>query len=177
MRGLRCLLLGLALMCPLCEAAAKAETDGIAVVRAAPWSPGDEVREGAGEFEVLFKVASMQNDHRAIGVLGIGDRHGSFPAGAERALRFMAMRGVPVARTAPGGDSGLDPEGLFLDAGHLSESEARAVLGRCLERFGPAPVVADPEHPTSRELAATRSYLLPFRQAFAVATAPRLTTN
>jgi hypothetical protein len=177
MPGLRRLLLGLAILCPLYAAAANAEIGGIAVVRAAPWSPGDEVREGAGEFEVLFRVASMQNNHRAVGVLGIGDRHGSFPTGAERALRFLAMRGMPVARIALGGDSGLDPEGLFLDAGHLSESQATAILGRCLERFGAAPVVADPEHPTSRELAATRNYLSPFRQAFAVATAPRLTNN
>jgi hypothetical protein len=177
MPGLRGLLLGLAILCPLYAATARAEAGGIAVVRAAPWSPGDEVREGAGEFEVLFRVASIQNNHQAIGVLGIGDRHGSFPAGAERALRFLAMKGVPVARIALGGDSGLDPEGLFLDAGRLSESEATAVLGRCLERFGPAPAVADPEHPTSRELAATRKYLRPFRQAFAVATAPRLTAN
>jgi hypothetical protein len=177
MLGLRGLLLGLAVIGPFYTAMAGSDTGSIAVVRAAPWSPGDDVREGAGEFEVLFRVATLQNTHRAIGVLGVGDRHGSFPAGAERALRFLALKGVPVARTALGGDTGLDPEGIFLDAGHLTESEATTVLGRCLERFGPAPGAADAEHPTTRELAATRKYLLPFRQAFAVATAPRLSSD
>ncbi len=170
-------MLGLVTLFTLAAPAARAEIGGVAVVRAAPWSPGDEVREGAGEFEVLFRVASLQREHRAIGVLGVGNRHGSFPAGAERALRFMAQRGVPVARIAPGGESGLDPEGLFLDAGHLSESEASAVLGRCLDQFGPAPAVANPDHPTKDELASIRTYLRPFREAFAAATGPRLSSN
>jgi hypothetical protein len=156
---------------------ARASDDRIAVIRAAAWSPGDAVREGAGEFEVLLRVARLQREHPAVAVIGIGDRRGWFPAGAERALRFVAMQGVPVARIATGGDAGIDPDGIFLDAGKLPESEVAAILDRCLDRSGPAPQVADSEHPTAREVASIQKYLRPFRQALASANAPRLTAN
>jgi hypothetical protein len=34
----------------------------------------------------------------------VGDRHGLFVQGAERALRLLALKGVPVAKLATGGD-------------------------------------------------------------------------
>ena len=168
---------GLAVASTQAKADAQAAADEIAVVRAAPWSPGDTVREGAGEFEVLFHVASLQKDHRAVGLIAVGDRHGLFTRGGERALRFVALQGVPVARFAPGGEIARDPDGLFLDGGHLTESEAAAVLKRCLNRLGSPPMAANPDRPTARELAAIRAHLVPFREALALASAPRLTST
>src|ERR1700761_3709645 len=99
---------------------ASAQSGRVAIIHAAAWSPGDVVRDGAGEFEVLMAVAKVQRDSRQGAVGGVGGRFGAFPAGAERALRFVAMKGIPVARLAPGGETGLDPQGLFLDGGRLS---------------------------------------------------------
>lgn len=147
---------------------------GVAVLRTAPWSPNDVVREGAGEFEVMLCAARLQQAHRAAGIVGIGNRHGLFLHGAERALRFVALRGVPVAKLTSGGDYAGDPDGIFLDASSLSETEAAALLQRCLERHGGPPAAANPEQPTPRELAAVRAHLQPFREAFAHARAPRL---
>jgi hypothetical protein len=159
----------------LCPAQrAEAADKQVAVIWAAPWSPGDPVREGAGEFEVLFRVASLQKGHRAVGLVAVGDRNGLLSLGAERALRFVALRGVPVARLAQGGEVALDPDGLFLDCGKLGESEAVAVIERCLDRHGRPPSAADPDRPTPGELAAIRQYLVPFRDALALAGAPRL---
>jgi hypothetical protein len=151
------------------DARAKAIGNQVGVLTAAPWSPSDTVREGAGELEVLCKVASLQKGHRAVGLIAVGDRNGLFTRGGEHALRFVALQGVPVARLAPGGEVALDPDGLFLDCGHLAESEAAAVLRRCLDLHGAPPAAANPDCPTARELAAIRQYLVPFREALALA--------
>jgi hypothetical protein len=172
--GLGC---ALAATCLHPNAFAQAAGDQVAVLRAAPWSQGDPVREGAGELEVLCRVASLQKAHRAVGIVAIGDRNGLFAHGAENALRFVALQGVPVARLAPGGEVAHDPDDLFLDCGHLTESEAVKVLERCLRRHGSPPVAANPDHPTPGELAAIRRYLVPFRQALGLAGAPRLASS
>jgi L-asparaginase len=172
-QGLRKLVGGLGFA--FCVASAlRAAPAGVAVVRAAPWSPGDVARDGAGEFEVLMCAARLQQEHRAAGIVGVGDRHGLFTFGAERALRVIALRGVPVVKLASGGDVASDPDQLFLDANGLSEAEASAVLARCLERHGRPPMAVDPEHPTANELAAIRAHLQPFREAFVLAAAPQL---
>jgi L-asparaginase len=153
------------------SAAASAE---IAVLQSPLRSPGDVVREGAGEFEVLVSVARLQQDHRAVGVVGVGNRRGLFPSGGEHALHFFALQGVPIVKLAQGGAPAADPEGLFLAGNNLTESEAAAVLARCLDRFGSPPRAADPDDPTKDELAAIRAYLRPYREAFALASARRL---
>lgn len=164
------LILALAALAVWTPAVVRAETSDIAVVRAAAWSPGDPVREGAGEFEVLLSVARVLRDHSEAAIVGVGDRHGLFSEGAERALRFVALKGVPVVTLAPGGDPVADPEGIFLDGGRLSVSQASAVLQRCLDHFGAPPRAADPAHPTPRELAAVRAHLELYRVAFEHAT-------
>lgn len=150
---------------------------GVAVLRAASWSPNDAVRDGAGEFEVLMCAAVLQRENRTAGIVGIGDRHGLFVTGAERALRLLALRGVPVAKVARSGQVAADPEELFLDASGLNETEATVVLRRCLEKHGAPPMAVNPELPTKREIAAIRTHLLPFREAFALATAPRMASK
>jgi hypothetical protein len=147
---------------------------GVAVLRDAPWSPGDTAREGAGEFEVLICAAKLQRDHRAAGIVGVGNRHGMFVNSAERALRHLALRGFPIAKLAQGGDVAADPDQLFIDARGLNENDAASVLARCLERHGTPPKSVNPERPTARELAAIRKHLQPFREAFAVAASPRV---
>jgi hypothetical protein len=164
---------GLALACCLISPLT-ATPAGVAVLRAAPWSPGDVAREGAGEFEVLMTAARLQQEHRAAGIVGIGNRHGLFTFGAERALRVVALRGMPVVKLSSGSDVAADPDQLFLDASGLTPQEASSVLTRCLERHGSPPIARDPEKPTGNELAAIRAHLQPFREAFALAVSPTL---
>lgn len=129
------------------------------------------------EFEVLLRAAQLQHDHRAAGIVGVGDRRGLFVTGAERALRLLALRGMPVAKLSLTGDVAADPDRLFLDATGLTEAEASAVLTRCLERHGPSPAVANPEKPTDRELSAIRAHLRPFQEAIALAAGPRVASR
>ncbi len=154
-----------------------AATPGVAVLRSAPWSPGDTVREGAGEFEVLVCAARLQKEHAVAGLVGIGDRHGLFLQGAERALRQLALSGIPVVRLATGGDLATDPDAIFLDATGLNSDAAAKLLQRCLERHGAPPAVVNPAKPSQKELAAVRAHLAPFRDAFALAGAVRVAAN
>jgi len=146
----------------------------IAVLHSAAELPGDATRDGAGQFAVMMSVARLEQQPGAVGIVGVGNRHGLFPRGSELALRFFALHGIPVAKLTRGGDYAADPDNLFLEAGRLTESQASLVLARCLERYGPPPAAADPDHPTARELAAIRTHLAPFHQAFLIAAGPQV---
>jgi hypothetical protein len=154
-----------------------AAAPGVAVLKSAPWSPGDTVREGAGEFEVLVSAAQLRRDHALAGVVGIGNRHGLFLQGAERALQHLALSGMPIVKLTTGGDLASDPSGLFIGAHGLRTEEARALLARCLERHGAPPAAANPASPTAGELAAIRKHLRPFRDAFVLAGAPAVASR
>ena len=145
---------------------------GVAVLHAAAWSPGDRVREGAGEFEVFLRIAQLQRIHTAAGLVSVGDRNGFRQGGGELALRRAALTGVPVVKLAPGGEVAPTPDDLFIDAGRLSPEHASRVLVQCLTRFGPAPVAADPDRPTKKELAAIHAHVQRFQAAFAIEHAP-----
>ena len=155
----------------LLPASAGAADAAVAVIRDAGWSPATAVGEGAGEFEVLLSVARLLEDHPRVAVVGIGGRNGIVSDGAERALRYVAFRGVPVVMLADGGLPKPDPEGIFLSGRNLTVSEVSSVLRRCLDRYGPLPAAADPAHPSSREVAALRADLQPYRKALAMAAA------
>lgn len=148
-----------------------AADSGVATVHAAAWARGDAAREGAGEFQVLLSVASVQRAHRTVGVVGVGNRLGLFSPGGEHALRFLALHGVPVVKLGQGNDVAPDPAGLYLEAGTLTETQAAALLTRCLDRYGALPAAANPDRPTTNEVAAIRDSLRPYRAAFALANA------
>lgn len=167
-----CRLLGVLGLLSMVATPLAATPAGVAVLRAVPWSPGDGVREGAGEFEILLCAAKLQREHRAAGIVGVGNRHGMFVTSAEQALRHLALRGFPIVKLAHGGDVAADPDLLFLDARGLGEAEAAKVLARCLENHGAPPPASNPENPTPRELNDIRAHLAPYREAFALAVAP-----
>lgn len=150
---------------------------GVAVLRAVAWSPADSVRDGAGEFEVLLRLAQVQRTHRTAGVVSVGDRHGARPAGGERALQQAALSGVPVVKLAPGGSVAPAPHGLFLDGGSLDADHARDLLLHCLERYGPPPAARNPAAPSAAEFAAIRVHLEAFQTVLNAAAAPRVAFN
>lgn len=144
---------------------------GIAILHNVDWRAGDTVRDGAGEFAVFLRAAQLQRDHRAAGLIAVGDRHGMLRSGGERALRRLVFTGLAIAKLAPGGTvAPADPD-LFLDGAHLAPDTAAAVLARCLARHGSPPRAVDPELPTSAEIAAIRAHLQPFQAALALAAA------
>lgn len=149
-----------------------AATPGVAVLKNAPWSPGDTVREGAGQFEVLVCAAQLRRVHTLAGIVGVGDRHGLFLQGAERALQHLALSGMPIVKLTTGGDLASDPAELFINAHGLNAGEASELLARCLSRHGAPPTAANPASPTAGELAAIRKHLRPFHDAFVLAQAP-----
>jgi hypothetical protein len=153
--------------------AAATVAPGVAVVRTAAGAPGDATREGAAELMVLLEVARLRQQSSPPGLVAVGDRRGLFPAGAEEALRLAVLRGVPVVKLARGGRVLPAPHGLFLDGGELAETEAAAVLARCLQRHGtlPARDPVAPDGPVAPEL---RERLRLFQHELTLAASTRL---
>jgi hypothetical protein len=114
---------------------------------------------------VLISLARLQKNHSLTGLVGVGDNHGMFKPGTEQALRYVALTGVPVARVSVNGFVPQE-DGLFIEAGALSEAETQAQLQQCLRSFGAPPKARDPNHPTSAELTAIRSHLRKYQEAF-----------
>jgi L-asparaginase len=141
-------------------------TVGVAVLHATAWAPGDSVREGAGEFEVLLRVAQLQRAYRLSGVVSVGNQHGVRPCGGERALKYAALSGIPVVKLARDGAVAPSPGDIFVDAGSLSAEQAKNTLEHCLLRYGAPPAAADPENPSELEFARIRAHLVAFRKAF-----------
>lgn len=150
--------------------AGPAPNAAIGVVRNVAWSPGDVQREGACEFEIFLTVAQLRQNHRHVGLVGIGNHNGRLSVQAEQALENVALRGVAVAKLAPeGGSVARSDEALFVDAGTLSETKACQLLQTCIERFGPLPAAANPSRPTPAELSAIRRQLRNYQGAFSTA--------
>jgi len=143
----------------------------VGVVRNVAWSPGDAQRDGACEFEIFLTVAQLQQKHRAVGLVGVGNHNGRLSDQAEHALDNVALRGIVVAKIAPsGGTVARTDEALFVDAGTLPESTACQLLQTCIERYGPLPAVANPSRPTAAELRAIHRQLQRYQDAFTTAT-------
>lgn len=148
--------------------AAAAVPPAVAVIEDSPWSPGDAPRDGAAEMGVLLRLAELQQNRAAVGLIGVGDRRGVFQEGTRRALEFAIQQGVPVVRLARESMvKSMDREdGWFIDGGSLSPAAAAGVLGECLNRYGTLPKVASLHEPSSRELEAYRAKLRLFQAEF-----------
>ncbi len=171
---LRSLLLGAALFAAPVLSARDTAKAGVAVLHSAEWNAGDTVRDGAGEFAVFLRAAQLQRHHAAAGLVAVGDRNGILRSGGERALRRLVFSGVAIVKLAAGNEPMAGDLEVFLNGGRLPAEQAATVLTQCLERHGPPPGVADPEKPTSAEIAKIRHHLRPFQAALAVAGAERV---
>jgi L-asparaginase len=98
---------------------------------------------------------------------------GATPSGmlgieTDRALRVAAMSGMPVVKVSrghPGGEANrTDP--LFIAGSNLSATKARILLMACLLKLGSLPPARDPEHPSEREIAATKEAVAAFQVLF-----------
>jgi L-asparaginase len=154
------------------------EQAAVAVVRAGSWSaPSDTAHEGADEFAVLMNLAAVQRDHALTGLVGVGNQRGSFQDGEERAFRFAALSGVPVLKVATKGAVVHCPDGLFIEADSLPESEACRLLADALERFGAPPRAANPSQPTEAEILAISRHVERMQGHIAMNRGIRVTQN
>ena len=150
----------------------------VGVVHNVAWSPGDTQRDGACEFEIFLTVAQLQQSHRNVGLVGVGNHNGRLSTQAEQALDNVALRGIAVAKIAPaGGSVARTAEALFVDAGTLPEKAACELLQTCIERYGPLPAAANPSQPTVAELHAIRRQLQRYQEAFTTATSPTVASR
>ncbi len=162
MRRIICLIIATIL-----TGAAASATSRVAVIEDAPWSPNDSQRDGAAELEVMLCVARLQHDHQAVGVVGIGDRHGIFQEGTRRGLELVVQHGVPVVRLARGTQACLGgADDLFINGGMLSPEAASALLSECLARHGALPSIRIAGQPSDRELSALREKLKLYQAEF-----------
>ncbi|MDP3071360.1 MAG: hypothetical protein Q8N18_13805 [Opitutaceae bacterium] len=149
----------------------------VAIIQEAPWSPGDDTREGAGEFAVLMQIAELRRSGACAGLLGVGAARGVFAPGAERALRFAALNGVAVVKLGARGDVAPCPDEIFADAGGLTTAEAQRTLRDALAILGSPPRAANPLAPTVDEIAAVRAHMRRLQQHFILANATVVARN
>jgi hypothetical protein len=148
-----------------------ASPPSVVVVRAEAWSQGDPVREGAAELAIFMEVARLRQEGANSGLVAVGDRRGLFSAGAEEALHYAVLQGVPVVKLGVGGRVLSAPHGLFLDGGDLSEEAARQLMGRCLEKYGALPLSGSEGVASMPQL---RARLELFQREFTLASSARL---
>jgi L-asparaginase len=144
----------------------RAATPAVEVLYGPAWVPGDTIKDGAAELEVLICVARVQNTNPLSGLVSVGQRNGGFPPAAETALERVAHMGVPVVRLAQNGPVSSHPGDAFIEAGSLSPAEAKRLLTDCLARFGALPAAANPSKPTKKESAALQARLALFQAQF-----------
>lgn len=165
-----CLFVGSLVLSTPVVFASNEPTTAVGVVRNVAWSPGDSQRDGACEFQIFLTVAQLQQNHRHVGLVGVGNHNGRLSLQAEQALENVALRGIAVAKVAPrGGSVARTDDALFVDAGTLPESAACQLLQTCIERYGPLPAAANPSRPTAAELRAIRRQLQRYQEAFTTA--------
>jgi hypothetical protein len=138
------------------------------------WAPGDSSKNGAAEMSILMSVARLRQDHSLAGLVCVGNRDGAFHAATEDTLVRVALMGVPVVKLAQSDPMPVNPTDVFIEAGTLAPVVAKRLLSECLARFGAPPAAADPDHPTARELTATRRKLALYQSVFDTANAPRV---
>lgn len=140
------------------------------------WAPGDSAKSGATEMVILLSVARLRqgSDHPLAGLVCIGNRDGAFHTATEDTLARVALMGVPVVKLAQGDPMPVNPTDVFVEAGTLAPAMAKRLLSECLARFGAPPAAADPDHPTTHELTATRRKLALYQSVFDAASAPQV---
>lgn len=154
-------------ICPLMAAPPLFAADpNVTVLYSSGWSPGDVARDGAAEFEVLMCAARLRSGTQPGGLVGVGNRRGTFPPAAEMALERVALMGIPVVRLAQGESMPTHSGDLFIEAGSLSAAEAQRLLASCLTRYGALPAAADPLRPTKKERTAIQAKLARFQLQF-----------
>ena len=171
-----CVVAGALLLSVVVTSARTSSTPAVAIVRNIAWSPGDAERGGACELEIFLKVEQLRQQSMDVGLVGVGNHNGRLSLEAERALEYVALRGVPVAKIAAGADGALalHPDALVIDAGDLAEEQARDLLVRCLGRFGAPPAVSNPDRPSAEELAAIKRHLQRYQEAFTTASSAQV---
>ena len=130
------------------------------------WAPGDSSKNGAAELAIFMSVARLRQDHALAGLVCIGNRDGAFHTATEDTLVRVALMGVPVVKLAQSDAMPVNPTDVFVEAGTLAPALAKRLLSECLARFGAPPAAADPDHPTARELTATRRKLALYQSVF-----------
>jgi hypothetical protein len=158
----------------LTSAASSATEPAVAVLYGSVWSPGDTARDGAAEFEVLMCAARLRSGSTLAGLIGVGNKHGSFSPSAETALERVALMGIPVVRLAQGETLPAHDGDVFIEAGTLSAQDAKRLLAECLTRYGPLPAAADPVRPTKKERAALLNRLALYQLQFDTRNAAQL---
>jgi L-asparaginase/Glu-tRNA(Gln) amidotransferase subunit D len=85
-----------------------------------------------------------------------------------RLMLRAVYSGLPVVRVGRGNTEGFvplqDPD--FIGGSNLTATKARLLLMACLMKLGSLPPAADPDHPTSAEMSATRDKVAAYQTIF-----------
>jgi L-asparaginase len=87
---------------------------------------------------------------------------------ARQRLMLRAIHcGMPVVRVGRGNNEGFTPAlDRWIGGRNLTATKARILLIACLMKFGSLPTAADPDHPTTSEIAAVRDKVAAYQAVF-----------
>lgn len=141
----------------------------VPILKHGPYSDEDEVVDPEREVGILAHLEKWLPKHPLAGFVVEGSApFGTANESAEAALRIVTFSGYPVVKAGRGG--GGVTEGTYtpyaIAAGSLTGSKARLLLMAALLKLGALPPAADPTHPTSDEVRATRRALDAYQAIF-----------
>ncbi|HEX6454194.1 MAG TPA: hypothetical protein VF060_32630 [Trebonia sp.] len=132
-------------------------------------SYGRYADDGCNATQIAAWLAHARERHPLAGIVAEGaNPYGAVEPGADAALRTAAFTGAPVVKCGRGNTAGFTPrqEPWAISGSNLTATKARVLLLAALLKLGALPVAADPDSPTSDELARTHTAVAAYQRIF-----------
>jgi hypothetical protein len=128
----------------------------------------DEPHSNDAELEIGARMAANLREGRLSGFVAEGwTPYSMVNASIDGALRAAVLHGLPVVMVGRGNPEGFAPQkDLFIGGLNLTATKARLLLMASLMRLGSLPAAADPDSPTSAEIAAIRGAVGEYQKIF-----------
>jgi hypothetical protein len=142
----------------------------VAIAKDASYWDDDGAVDPEGEVDLVALTGHMLQSTPLAGFVVEGFTPYGRPASTARhRLMLRAVySGLPVVRVGRGNTEGFvplhDPD--FIGGSNLTATKARLLLMACLMKLGSLPPAADPDHPTSAEMSATRDKVAAYQTIF-----------
>ena len=142
----------------------------VAITKDATYWSDDANPDPAREVDLIAMIERMLTTAPLAGFIVEGlTPYGSMTSNARDAVVRRAVRsGIPAVRVGRGNYEGFvpqrDPD--FIAGSNLAATKARMLLLAALMKLGSLPPCADPEHPTTSEIAATRAKIAEYQAIF-----------
>jgi len=141
----------------------------VRIVKDGSYNADDYDEDPAREIDLVAQIEDNLDRAPLAGFVVEGlAPYGLMTSVARHRMMLRAVHcGMPVVRVGRGNNEGLTPpRDRFIGGRNLTATKARLLLMACLMRFGGLPLAADPDSPSTAELAAIRAKLAEYQEVF-----------